>query len=355
MAVGVTEIAKHVGLSKGTVSRYLNGDPTLKLKPETREKIDSVRVKLGFNLNLTKQAGAKLAHNFVIPVNRLFQGSEALTTLSFSQMYKSMEQVLRRDNFRLSLVFFEELTKQETFRDLLSSPDFCDGILLLTGTADTELAKLILTNKTPHVSIEPQDEELGLNTVVAHSLLGIRQAVRHLKNLGHTHFGFVGLKQFYRHIQFVSVLFENSLPLREEAQVYLSGKDPRSSEYQWREIAKKTFLKHIESQPLATAYFCQNDLIAFGVIDALREKGLEPGYDISVLGYDNLEERAADDDNILGLTTIDNPLDVIGKRCGQILLNQVFHRQTDIVHEHIPTRLIIRKTTGRCNMERGNV
>ena len=45
MAVGVTEIAKRVGLSKGTVSRYLNGDPTLKLKPETKEKIDNLLLK----------------------------------------------------------------------------------------------------------------------------------------------------------------------------------------------------------------------------------------------------------------------------------------------------------------------
>ena len=36
-----------------------------------------------------------------------------------------------------------------------------------------------------------------------------------------------------------------------------------------------------------TAVFCFNDLMAAGVYDYLYERGLEPGKDISVAGYDN--------------------------------------------------------------------
>ncbi len=36
---------------------------------------------------------------------------------------------------------------------------------------------------------------------------------------------------------------------------------------------------------------CSNDLIAFGLCDALRDAGIQPGKDISVIGYDNIEQN----------------------------------------------------------------
>ncbi len=346
MAIAVTEIAKRAGVSKATVSRYLNGDPTLKIRPETQKKIMHARSKLGISISSTYRTPKRLAHNFVIPVNRIFQDGKAFT-LFFLQMCKSIEEILEKNNFRLSINFFDKSNKYKTFSDLISSPQFCDGILLSTDTADVKLAELILESKIPHVSIEPRDEELGLNTVVPHSLLGIKQAVKYLAELGHTKFGFVGIKGNYQSILFTSVILENGFPFKEELCVYLRKKAPAAPESQLREIAHKEFSRKLKGGQLASAYICSSDLIAFGVIDAMREAGIEPGRDISVVGYDNIEEK---EPHIYGspiLTTIDDPIDLIGKRCGEILLNQVFHKQTDIVHEHIPTKLIIRKTTGR--------
>ncbi len=44
-----------------------------------------------------------------------------------------------------------------------------------------------------------------------------------------------------------------------------------------REVGKAAFLRHVREGSLASAYLCQNDLVAFGVIDAMRESGLELG------------------------------------------------------------------------------
>ncbi len=350
MYVGVTEIAKKANVSKTLVSRYLNGDPTLKIRPETKERINKVKKQLRISSESGNRFSRnKLARNFVIPLNRVYQGSEFLqTSLFFPQICKFTEENLRKHNFRLSLMFFDEPDKYETFRDWLSGRDFCDGIILLTGVADSILAEFILENKIAHVSMDPRDEELGLNTITAHSLLGTRQAIRYLKELGHIKFGFAGIKQFYRYAQFATALIENDISLDEGICAYLPEKAPRRSEYYWREIAEKSFLNQIETKQLASAYICQNDLIAFGIIDAMRQKGLKPGRDISVVGYDNIEEKEFCEYEAIipGLTTIDNPIDIIGRRCGQILLNQVFDKQHDIVHEHIPTKLIVRQTTG---------
>ncbi len=355
--IGVTQIAKRAKVSKGIVSRYLNADPTLKIKPETQERIEMVKEQLGITLTPTPRGSRRrLTYNFVIPINRIFYGIEELGLFN-SPIFKSFEAAIKEEKFRSSVTFFDNSDKHEIFKDLIFRAKFCDGILLVTNTIDERGAELILENNMPHVSLEPRDENLGLNTVSAHSLLGIRQAVKHLTELGHVKIGFVGQKQFYRYMQFVTTIFEYELPFDDKLNVYLSDSERDISKEQFREIAKLMFLRHLQNDNVASAYLCNNDLIAFGVIDAIREKGLVPGRDISVIGYDNIEQREsykysdsieAKENYTPILTTIDNPLDTIGKRCGEILLNQVFHKQMDIVHEHIPTKLIVRNTTGPC-------
>ncbi|OAA29460.1 transcriptional regulator [Kosmotoga arenicorallina S304] len=44
----------------------------------------------------------------------------------------------------------------------------------------------------------------------------------------------------------------------------------------------------IEMKKLPEAFFCYNDLMALGVIKALREKGAVPGKDVAVVGYDDV-------------------------------------------------------------------
>ena len=43
-----------------------------------------------------------------------------------------------------------------------------------------------------------------------------------------------------------------------------------------------------EGHPLPTAFFADNDLIAFGVIRALKEKGIKVPGDVSIVGFDDL-------------------------------------------------------------------
>lgn len=69
-----------------------------------------------------------------------------------------------------------------------------------------------------------------------------------------------------------------------------------------------------------TAVFCFNDLMAAGVYDYLYEKGLVPGKDISVAGYDN---RTMSQYIKPALTTVEIPLVDIGRKSAELILNQI--------------------------------
>ena len=90
---------------------------------------------------------------------------------------------------------------------------------------------------------------------------------------------------------------------------------------------------------------CTNDIIALGAVEVLQQRGMQAGRELSLVGHDNYEERILRSANPI-LTTIDNPADVEGSHAAVRLVNQMLHGQTEIIQTRIPTRLIVRETTG---------
>lgn len=65
-----------------------------------------------------------------------------------------------------------------------------------------------------------------------------------------------------------------------------------------------------------TAIICVSDVIAFGVLDAMHDRGLDPGRDVTVTGFDDLPEAGR-----LGLTTVHQPIQNKGRLVGELLLD----------------------------------
>lgn len=88
--------------------------------------------------------------------------------------------------------------------------------------------------------------------------------------------------------------------------------------------------------PTVVAAF--SDVLALGVLDALAARGLRPGHDVSVIGFDDIGESEH-----AGLTTISQPAVERGRLSGQLLLDPPEDRTgRQIV---LPTELIIRDST----------
>ncbi|GGM11601.1 LacI family transcriptional regulator [Dactylosporangium sucinum] len=89
----------------------------------------------------------------------------------------------------------------------------------------------------------------------------------------------------------------------------------------------------------ATAILCTSDVLALGVLDALRVRGLTPGRDVSVTGFDDIPDA-----EVHGLTTIRQPSVERGRLAGELLLDPpedpAGRRLT------LPVSLVVRATTG---------
>jgi LacI family transcriptional regulator len=349
MTATISQIAKEANVSVALVSRFLNEDPSLRIREEKRQRILKVKERLGGVR--TSRAARITPCNIVFPIVRDRFSESVQGTLSNIPLTRNFELGLKRHGYRLSFTCFDVEHKTEYFKELVQSPAYCDGLFLSGESGDEEIAELVLSKGFPHVSAHRLGEARGLNSVTAYTIGGLRQAIEHLTELGHRRIGYVGSK-LVRYPLFVAMMTEAGLPFDERFNCECPwpardiGVDWASPK--WREIGKESFARWWENGKETTAVICQNDMTAIGVIEAMREKGLTPGRDLSVVGYDNVEVRGPDPSEHPTLTTIDNPMDLIGRRCAEVLMDQILRGRREIVHEHVAIRLIVRETTGPC-------
>jgi LacI family transcriptional regulator len=90
------------------------------------------------------------------------------------------------------------------------------------------------------------------------------------------------------------------------------------------------------------AVFCANDLMAFGVLDAAREAGLEVPGDLAVAGFDDIEAAAMTHPP---LTTVSNPAYETGLLAGTLLKERMLGRHQEPPRTvTLPCRLVRRAT-----------
>ena len=90
---------------------------------------------------------------------------------------------------------------------------------------------------------------------------------------------------------------------------------------------------------IPTAIAAVSDVLALGVIDTLRSRGLTVGSGgVSVTGFDDVPAAAAAD-----LTTVRQPVREKGRTMGRMLLDPSFVGQRVV----LPTETVVRGSTGR--------
>lgn len=156
------------------------------------------------------------------------------------------------------------------------------------------------SNKVPSVVVDDED--------------GARQIVQYIIDQGHEKIGVITGKRDSIHAQerlvgYQKVLFDNHI-LYNPAYVR-TGDWTRDSGYRNTDV--------LLSQGV-TAIFCMNDLMAGGVYDRLEERGLCPGKDVAVAGYDNRELSSYYKPP---LSTITLPLHDIGYMASEIVMKML--------------------------------
>jgi DNA-binding LacI/PurR family transcriptional regulator len=93
----------------------------------------------------------------------------------------------------------------------------------------------------------------------------------------------------------------------------------------------------LDVQDRPTAVVALSDVLALGAWDAAQERGLTPGRDISITGFDDIPDAG-----FLGITTVHQPITDKGRMIGRLAMDPDYQpRQITL-----PIELIVRSSTG---------
>jgi DNA-binding LacI/PurR family transcriptional regulator len=100
-----------------------------------------------------------------------------------------------------------------------------------------------------------------------------------------------------------------------------------------------------------TAVVCANDTVAALLIRALRRLGRRVPDDVAVTGFGNAEASLLE---ALGLTTMSQPFEEMGRTAGKMLLARIRGRAADRRDVEMPMELIVRETCGAARRQAGD-
>lgn len=340
MSLTLEDIGRLAGVSRSTVSRVINHQPSV--RPDVRERVEEVIRRTGYSPNVAARSlvsGRSGVLGLVIPsrVHALFEDPY------FSRLIQGISAASNNAGNTLSLFLFQTEEEESALYPRVVTAGFLDGLIITaTRMADPLLARMA-GSEVPVVMVGRPDAE-GLSFVDVDNRGGAALAAGHLCDLGHERIGLVGAP--------VSTTagvdrlngFVEGLALRGRVlhpSLRIDGDFSEASGYRaMREL--------IPREP--DAVFVASDTMAVGALRALREAGLRVPQDIAVMGFDGLP---ASEQSVPALTTIRQPVTRTGERAVQMLNDLISGAAMAPVVEVMPVELVVRESCGGARLTSG--
>ncbi|HET9871851.1 MAG TPA: LacI family DNA-binding transcriptional regulator [Propionibacteriaceae bacterium] len=327
--VRMSDVAKLAGVSIATVSNYFNKPE--KLSAASRETVAAAVKQLRFVPNGVARALARGNHPVVgivvLDLSNPFFGGAA----------RGLEDRLAQAGIMLTVSSSDEDAARETMYLRLLEEHSVAGIVITPATASLRLVERIAERGTPVILLgRRQPDDAGLCAVTSDDGLGAAMIAKHLLELGHDRVVYVNGAGATRSLGPRREALRTTLEAAGAAFVELIT--PTMS-IAGGELAARGVL---EMATLPTAVVCANDLLALGVYEVLRDKGIRVPDDLALVGYDDADfSRSLS----VPLTSVRQDRHALGFRAGDLLLAEL----CDDAHEHqellFPPELVIREST----------
>jgi LacI family transcriptional regulator len=325
--VTIEDVAREADVSYATVSRVVSGKGYVSL--ETRTRVMDAVARTGYIVNRRAQglaSGRAQVVGLVVP---------DLDTSYIGEIVRGIDEELAAVSYDLMLYTTHKRAHRESAFVANVAAGLADGLLLVLPTDPTAYLDSIRRRSFPFVLIDHGGLGDEGPSVGATNHQGAYDATSYLIGLGHRRIGFVtgnlemgcavGRLAGYR-----TALCEHRLAI-----------DPaliREGDFmQPRGFDCAAALLSLPEPP--TAIFASNDVSAFGVIEAIRDRGLRIPDDVSVIGFDDIPTAASIHPP---LTTVRQPLEEMGRQATRMLLEFITNRERHVERIDLPTSLVIR-------------
>lgn len=326
-------VADRAMVSRQTVSNVLN-NPEL-VASQTAARVRAAIDELGYRPNrAARQLRTKRSQVIGLRIDR----SNRISIMD-RFLHAVTDAATDADHRVMLYAADDDAAELAAFDDLLQRWDV-DGILLTASHAEDPRRAQLAEAGIPFVTFgrpwgaapDPGGTDGWIDVDGA---AGTRAATEHLLARGHTRIGFLGWPegpgvgddrlQGWRDAVRAAGLSEG--PIGRCANDLTEGRR-----------AAAEFLDGAVG-PVPTAVVCVSDALALGVLAELAARGLRPGSDVAVIGFDDTDVA-----EVVGLTSVAQPLAEVAERCVAMLIAQVEGRPLAEREVVLAPHLVVRRT-----------
>jgi len=324
-------VADLAGVSVATVSRTLKQPESV--SPKTRHRVLDAIQQAGYQPNqLAARLRSGKTHNLVVLV-------PTIANVFFARVISGMQQVAHEKGFTLLLSNTQANEQTENHYARMVEAAVADGVIQLRAFNPFKKEYVNEHQLHPMVNACEVLDDIACPTVMLDNRAAAAAMTRHLIALGHQRIAMVkgparSPLTRDRIAGYRDALETSGISFDE--QLLVAGDFSLKAGFE----AAANLLK-LAAPP--SALFCENDEMAIGAMQCLKQAGLRIPEDISVAGFDDINFAAYCDPP---LTTISQPAEEFGRTAVSLLIDVLQGRITKAAKVTLPYELVIRKSTG---------
>jgi LacI family transcriptional regulator, galactose operon repressor len=322
----IRDVAEQAGVSIATVSRVLNDRADV--SAETRERVREVARAVGYSADPAARGLVTQRTQLVAVVVGDNAGHRDLSLLFFGKVMAAISR-------RLALAGYDSLLLQPLELGLHHR---FDAAILIGIDGSDPLVTDLWVRAVPYVGVDVRVGGRRNAFVGSDHAAGVRLALTHLYELGHRRIAHIaGARNTVAGADRIAA-FQHEMGVLglELPDEYLREAD-FSSAGGYRETCA---LLALDERP--TAIVAASDLMALAALQAIREAGLQPGRDVAVVGFDDIEAAAL---AYPPLTTIRQDREKLGTLAAERALELIEHADVRGNDTILPVELVVRAST----------
>ncbi|WP_277208022.1 LacI family DNA-binding transcriptional regulator [Isoptericola croceus] len=323
----ISDVARHAGVSVGTVSNVLNRPD--RVSPDTRERVETAIAELSFVRN---GSARQLRAGRITTVGAIVLD---ISNPFFTDVTRGIEERLTADDYTLMVASSDRDPEREARYLRLFEEHGVRGVMVVPTADSIDHLLAVRRRGIGVVLLDHPSPVDSVSSVAVDDVHGGALATRHLLDQGHTRIAFLNGAHSIR--QCADRLAGVRQALAE------AGHDPAealvevqvSLDADGGEAGTRALLDG--DRP--TAVFCVNDLVALGALRTLRRAGVSVPDDVALVGYDDVTFAA---ELATPLTSVRQPRHELGARAADLML-----RGADSPAEHVmfQPELVVRESS----------
>ena len=333
----ISDVAEEAGYSKATVSAVLNDADTV--SESTRRKITQVIDELNYRPRAAAQKGFRGNGNKSIGLIIKEEGNPY-----YADVISGVRSVASQNGFTLVVGSSEgEYESEQEIVDVFKSKDVDGLIIVPVLDKNTDLSYLFDLNRRnfPFVLLE-EIRGIQASLVDIDNVAASKMAASYLIENGHQHIAHFAGPEYSMHSEervrgMRKAFSESQLAFNNDLVI------PAGAHLEDGYESGKSYFGEIDPSERPSAVICYNDLVALGLMRALRELDISVPEEVSIIGFDDIEFAKYVS---VPLTSIHIPKFEMGHRAAEILVQQIESDQKrDLEQEYLQAELVHRAST----------